>query len=471
MVNPLAHHYYLAGLMKVGGEKTWWLRLGCVVLSAFSALFIFGFARRFTDNPFLATLLVLVTPVFWLTSYSLLIDSTLAFFFFGGLYFFLRLTETDRWDFAISSGVFMGLAILSKYPGIFVLPLSAVWFIFRWGKMVKRSRAVVPWLIALLFLAGYSWYTKHVYGQAHILAASARMVNSYGWPKILSLFVFLSGSFVLPLISWLVVGRLTRLVALLIFSLCVFFFSSAFGGFSKTQAVLLGLWLVTSVLMFSVYAGLFRKWVYPRDHFVFAWVVGFMAMMIVVMGWVAVRYYAIVAPALVFLIVRLIEMKWRASAPKILGSAIAILIFFSGLLAYADYKQAEPSRLIGKDLLAAGFQGGERHYYLGDSFTMSYLKEQGWTPCFPDSDIQPGDLVLAKEVTMPLIWFKRKPIAVEEVRVFNYPTRFPIKVMDYYGSAGFYASVWGALPFTFSAGPWERFHLFKVVSVKTHEPS
>jgi 4-amino-4-deoxy-L-arabinose transferase-like glycosyltransferase len=282
MVNPLAHHYYLAGLMKVGGEKTWWLRLGCVVLSAFSALFIFGFARRFTDNPFLATLLVLVTPVFWLTSYSLLIDSTLAFFFFGGLYFFLRLTEIDRWDFAISSGVFMGLAILSKYPGIFVLPLSAVWFIFRWGKMVKRSRAVVPWLIALLFLAGYSWYTKHVYGQAHILAASARMVNSYGWPKILSLFVFLSGSFVLPLISWLVVGRLTRLVALLIFSLCVFFFSSAFGGFSKTQAVLLGLWLVTSVLMFSVYAGLFRKWVYPRDHFVFAWVVGFMAMMIVV---------------------------------------------------------------------------------------------------------------------------------------------------------------------------------------------
>src|SRR5262245_66170003 len=33
MVNPLAHHYYLAALLKLGGEREWFLRLGCVLLS------------------------------------------------------------------------------------------------------------------------------------------------------------------------------------------------------------------------------------------------------------------------------------------------------------------------------------------------------------------------------------------------------------------------------------------------------
>jgi len=49
--------------------------------------------------------------------------------------------------------------------------------------------------------------------------------------------------------------------------------------------------------------------------------------------------------------------------------------------------------------------------------------------------------------------------------IFTYPTWFPIKVMDYHGSAGFYASVWGALPFTLSTGPWEQFHIVEVVEV------
>jgi hypothetical protein len=73
---------------------------------------------------------------------------------------------------------------------------------------------------------------------------------------------------------------------------------------------------------------------------------------------------------------------------------------------------------------------------------------------------------LAKEVTMPSLSFLKSPVVLRRIAVFDYPTHFPIKVMDMQGSAGFYASVWGALPFTFSNGPWERFHLFEVVRLK-----
>ena len=70
---------------------------------------------------------------------------------------------------------------------------------------------------------------------------------------------------------------------------------------------------------------------------------------------------------------------------------------------------------------------------------------------------------------MPLIWFKRRPLVLRELDRFEYPMATPLKVMDFSGSAGFYASVWGALPFTFSTGPAERFRLYEVVGVRKDE--
>ncbi|HND63901.1 MAG TPA: hypothetical protein PKX64_03535 [Elusimicrobiota bacterium] len=45
-------------------------------------------------------------------------------------------------------------------------------------------------------------------------------------------------------------------------------------------------------------------------------------------------------------------------------------------------------------------------------------------------------------------------------RVFPEPER----VMDNLGAAGFYASAWGALPYTLSREPLDRYTLFEVVS-------
>jgi hypothetical protein len=188
--------------------------------------------------------------------------------------------------------------------------------------------------------------------------------------------------------------------------------------------------------------------------------------MAVVMGWVAARYYVIVVPAVVMLSVRIVEIKWPQKSFAILRATFLTVLVASAALAYADYNQAETSRLLLRDLDKAGFKGGERHFYTGDSFTVSYLKGRGWVPCFTSTQFQVGDQILVKEVTMPSLTFFKKPLELREIAVFNYPTRFPIKVMDLRGSAGFYASVWGALPFTFSTGPWERFHLLEVVGIK-----
>jgi Dolichyl-phosphate-mannose-protein mannosyltransferase len=462
MVNPLAHHYYLALLMKLGGAQEWFLRLGCVLLACFSGFFIFEFARRWTASPLWATLIAQATPALWLTSYSLLIDATMGFCFFAALYFFIRCFEMDRWHYALLSGVFMGLTILSKYPGLLVIPVTASWLVLNWKKASRKWPALLAWVVGLSFLWMYSQYTAAMYGRPHILAASARMVHVYGWAKILSLVTFFSGCALVPLVAWGWAGLRRGLMAGLAVFILIQIFSSRVGGFTITQSFLLGLWVVTSFLFTWAWLKNYSRWIYPRDYFLFVWTGGFILMMIVVMGWVAARYYVIVIPPVVFVAVRLVELTWPAQNDRILRGLLASLLIFTGALAYADYRQAETSRQIIHDTQRLSLDATRRHFYLGDSFTGSYLKENGWVPCFEDTQFYVGDYVLAKEVTMPSIWFFRKPVPKTLVARFVYGTRFPLKVMDNRGSAGFYASVWGALPFTISSGPWETFDVFQI---------
>jgi len=466
MVNPLLHHYYLSFLIKMGGNREWFLRLGCVLLSCFTGLFLLGFTRRFTEYPLLTTLLILATPVHWLTSHSLLIDSTMGFLFMGALYYFMRGAELDSIPHLVKSGIFMGLAILTKYTALLILPLTGLWIFLRWKKIGRKFIFLIPWAIGLLFLGWYSWWTAQNYGAPHILAASQRMVKVFGWGKYIVFFVFLSGSTLIPLFVWGLIPRRMVIFNGAFILLLGIFLSSDVGGFTLLQGNLISLWFITSILFATFFWQLRDRWVYPRDPFLYGWFLGFIAMMFIVMGWVAVRYYVLVVPAIIMLSVRMVEIRFPSRAKEVFKGALIVLMVFTSALAYADYKQAEPSRLLVQDLQENGFEGGRRHFYLGDSFTMSYLREEGWIPCFPETEFQVGDQVLAKEVTMPLIWFGKKPLILKSLATFNYPTHFPLKVMDYHGSAGFYASVWGALPFTFSTGPWERFHLFEVTGIR-----
>jgi hypothetical protein len=496
MVNPLAHHYYLALWLKAwqtargdAAVPEWFLRLGGVLLSCGSALLLFELARRWTFHPVLTTVVAVVTPVFWLSSYSLLIDPTMTFFALAGLFFIVRSVELDSMRRSVLSGALLGLAILTKYPAILMLPLCAIWVALNAPDWKRARRTWPAFVVPLAALLAYSVYTAHLYGRPHILAASERMVHGAAWPKLFSLLVFFAGSLLIPLAAWALAGNRIRAVSGLLGVAMFALLASSTGGFTPVQAAMLAVWLATGLLFFAeltlraVAATLpfLNGRSYPAllhfvrdnrvDAFLLCWIGGFMLMMVIVMGWVAVRYYCLVAPAVVFLTVRLTERRWPATATRLIGGCAALLFVFTAAVGYADWRQAEPSRAISARLASDGFSGGPRHFYLGDSFTMSYLKDHGWTPAFPETMFRPGDLVLSKDVTMPLMWFFRKHLNGRLIASYEFPSRFPLKVMDFQGSAGFYASVWGALPFTWSLGPWERFRLFEILQEPAHDAS
>ena len=105
---------------------------------------------------------------------------------------------------------------------------------------------------------------------------------------------------------------------------------------------------------------------------------------------------------------------------------------------------------------------GRRCFYAGDSFTGSLLGYAGWQALFPSTALKPGDWVLYHQVVMPAWWFR--PSGARVVGTYEYPCRWPLRVMDNAGAAGFYASAWGALPWTLSRGPLERYLLLEILA-------
>jgi 4-amino-4-deoxy-L-arabinose transferase-like glycosyltransferase len=461
MVNPPAHHYLMALFLKAGGGRVWAARVGGLFLSGLSAVFLYLLAQRFLVLPGPAAALAVLTPAFWLSSYSLLIDATLLAFFLGALWSWIEGLKRRSKAFLFLSGVLMGLTLLVKYTGGFVVLLALLYWVME--KKEERSLSSLLFLlIPAAFLALWSFWNIATYGAPHLTESSKRVLQTFDVSHVLTFLVFFSGVFLTPLIAWpLSFRRAPKLLAVtLVLSLgLAAVLSGPRGGFPVGQALLMVFLAAGSALFFFQTFQISRS-----DGFLVLWLALGTAQMIYIMQWVAARYYLTLLAPVIFLTGRLLQARYR-HAPSALSRAQILLgigmFFFSLSLAWVDYKQAGTNRLIAEELGQVEWNG-QRRFYSGDSFTGSYLKDLGWETLFEDTALRPGDLVLLREVTMPPWWMSRRKERFEKLKVFEYPCRFPLRVMDNHGSAGFYASAWGALPFSFSKSPLERFTLLRV---------
>lgn len=467
MVNPPLHHYLLALFWKITGGRLWAVRLLALFVSGAAIVFLYLLAQRFAVPPGPAAALAALTPAFWLSSYALLIDSTMLVFFLGGLWGWFEGLRRRSAGWLMFAGTFMGLAIVTKYTAATVVPLAGLlwWFDRESGRRPLRLAALA---IPFLVLGLWSFWNLATYGAVHLTESSKRVIQSFAWSHILVFLAFFSGVFLLPLGAWSGVLRSqkSRLWVLLSATALAWFLSSPFGGFSPFQALFMAAFIVGGAAFFveSGRAALLSR--YPLDRFLWLWLLAASVQMIYVMQWVAARYFLTLLPPVIFLSLRRWEETMKLFPQRRgrrLAGWLAALTVAGGSLGLADYLQAETGRWIIRDVTAAGWLGhGRTGYFLGDSFTGSDLKDAGWKPAFESTVFRPGDLLLRSEVIMPRWWFR--PRSMRPLVRYEYSSRFPLRVMDNLGAAGFYASAWGALPYTLSREPLDRYTLFEVVS-------
>lgn len=476
MVNPLLFHQYLGLVMRLWGGELWKLRLSLLVFPLMALAAMGSLGRRLLggSETFWPGAFLLAAPAFWLGSTALLMDVFMLALELGGLALFIKGTEERHRGWLALGGLLLGLSPLAKYTGGLGLLLAGCWLYLKSG---GRGLARSAWVFGLMLapLALWSWWTWQIYGEPHLLAAWKRS-GEVGWAKALAVLFFWSGSTLLPfafLLKPWVRSRAEALAWAAASAGSAAVFVSPYGGFSPGQAVVAGLCLTSSLaFLWRIARGWGSLWERREDRFLLIWFACAAFALWRVMPWTAARYHLIALPPAILLVLRLVssavrEPAGRASYLRAVGTAMAAWTF---CLALTDYAQAYVNRRIHRDL--PGFLDAVSHrptlsprfYFLGDAFTDAtpYLEDLGGAAAFPDDRLPRGALLVRKTRAMPAQWAGPVRADLEFLGALEYPSRWPLRVMDLPSSAGFYASVWGALPWSFTLGPWERLLVHRV---------
>lgn len=158
--NPPLASYYLALVTALVGEREVPLHLAMLVWPLGAVWGIYRLAERFSMRPLLATLVAALTPVFVVSSTSVMCDAMTLCLWVWAILLWDRGLD-GAWLPLIGAGLLMALCPLAKYFGMSLIPLLLVY-----GLMRKRKAG--SWLLVMLLpvaaLAAYQWYTRALYG-------------------------------------------------------------------------------------------------------------------------------------------------------------------------------------------------------------------------------------------------------------------------------------------------------------------
>lgn len=464
MVNPPLMHYYLAGIIKLFGQEIWKLHLAFMIFPVLSVISMYLISKLFLNNYLSATLLFMVNPIFWVTSNAFMLDSPKLTFYLLSLLFLFYGLKRDKKSLLFLSGLSMGLAILSKYTALTIIPVALLyivltknnWFRYIWFFLIP---------VAIVFL--WSVWNFLTYGQPHIVAAFSRGATPPSFlPKTVAVLTFLSGGTIFLLTSfWFnIKDKLAVLSSVSLFVFFVYIFSSDFGGFSLTQSVLLSLFLIMSVNFLYSIAKNIKLFKSKNDIFLVGWLSILLLSLVLVMWWTSGRYFMSLLAPLSIVFIKLSDGFRSNFGRKVFINLTVFITFFGGLsLAYTDYIQAAVNIKIARDIKTVKT---DRGYFKGESFigVSAYLKEAGWKTVFPESILKVGDYFLEGTISSPTVWMFPPKIEgkLRYLRSFEYRSWIPLRIMSVPASAGFYASCWGALPWSVSRLPIERYNLYVV---------
>jgi 4-amino-4-deoxy-L-arabinose transferase-like glycosyltransferase len=173
--NPPLTSYYLALVTALVGWNEPPLH-ATFFLPAIGAIWgTWYLARSFCRQPVSAALVVLATPAFLVSSTNLMCDTMLLCFWTWAIALWIQgLNSKDgRW---LSLGsLLIAAAALTKYFGLSLLPLIAVYTIVRNRKPTWQ----LAWLLLpIALLTGYQWWTWHRYGRGLLSDAAVYSMNA-----------------------------------------------------------------------------------------------------------------------------------------------------------------------------------------------------------------------------------------------------------------------------------------------------
>jgi 4-amino-4-deoxy-L-arabinose transferase-like glycosyltransferase len=478
--NPPLMSYFLAGMASLFGWNEIVLHLACLGVAFAAATGIYTLAKMWCNRPLLATMVAIFTPAFLVSSTTLMCDVLMLTFWIWALVLWERALagrEQSWWRFA-GAGALAGLAVLTKYSAVTLLPLLPI-------LSLLRTRKLGWWLVGLavplLMVVGYEWLTAGMYGQGLLSSASYhartfRAVSDWMARGIIGL--AFAGGGLLPLLffaPWLWRRWLLLSGAVVIFGvlLLTFRFYDNFGlmwavpNLMKHQDFLLWVILLTAGglhLLLLVAAEVWRR----RDMnsvILALWIVsGFF--FAAVLNWtVSARSFLPIVPAAAILLVRRLDATRSSSVVSggLLWPLIPAAVVTLSLVV-ADYQLANSARTAAEQITTKYKSAGHQVWFEQHGTFQYYMEKLGSQPIDVErSLLQPGDIVVLPEVGFIT---HVPPGSVGWMEHFRFT---PSSWINLEGgtegkTAGFYTANYGPVPFVIGQLPSQDYDVVKVFS-------
>lgn len=458
--HPPLHSYVLAVVGGILGMHELPLHLAYLGFAVGCAVLMYLLACRLCPYPVLATLLVVLTPGFLVSASNLMADVMMLFFWLLAIWGAMRYADKqEAWVLWLAGAAAAGAA-MTKYFGICVLPLIAVY-------VVPQTHRSKPHLAALtlpvLVLAGWGWYSLETGGVFHPLGAAHHAIASdrgndpqYLLDSSLRIgrtLAFVGGTLIWPVLLLPAVSRLP--VALIV--------GTVLGAIAMTVAETLTIsekvaqggqhlleFLLIVFVGLIVLAAALLEW--KRRPDLDTWLLGlWMAGTLVFAGLINWSVNArVVLPAL--FPVTVLFVRWIASLQHselwIRGLRVALVpaAACAVLVCLGDLEFARAGKAFAQSRARQLLEQGERVYFKGHWGFQYYMEEEGAEPADLEGMLQRGGLIVypmynAKNGILSREW--------KHVSFHPYLNSYRVHTTSPDLSAGFYSSIFGFLPFGF----------------------
>jgi 4-amino-4-deoxy-L-arabinose transferase-like glycosyltransferase len=478
--NPPGVSYYLALIGSWVGWEEWTLHLALLPPSIAAILGIYFLARYFCRWPLLASLTSLLTPVFLVSSTTIMSDVLMLAFWVWAMVLWLRATQTNQTHYYFFSVLLICLSALTKYFGMCLLPS-----LFTYTMFEKRRIGRWAWflLFPLLVLAGYQWVTQSLYGKGLLLDAVAYVRTRQSLQaadlisKALTGLSFAGGclSSMFFFIPWLwsrrVLGVLCILIVLsglllpLLGTIGRFKLESAQGGLRWGFIIHFTLFAFAGVNLIALAITDLIEFRDSQSLFLFVWIIG-ICFFATFLNWaITARTFLPMAPAASILLIRRLQYRQGdRRKPKVscLIGPLMSSVVLALMVTSADYKWANVTKQAAQTVSQKFHKKTPRLWFQGHWGFQYYLQTLGAKPFdILTNQAKPGEIMVIPSNNANIFLPDKETVRILEILRFE-GCRWLSSMHPAMG-AGFYADSSGPLPYAFGRVPSDDYYVFLIV--------
>jgi 4-amino-4-deoxy-L-arabinose transferase-like glycosyltransferase len=478
--NPPLTSYYIALAARLLGWSECALHLAFLLPALAAGWGMYSLAKNYCRHPFAAALIAVLTPAFLISATSLMCDVMLLAFWVWTLVFFENGLKKSNSIIFVVCGCLAGLAVWTKFFGLALVPLLAVYGLCRTR---RAGWWMAAFIIPLLFAAAYEWLGHQLYGHGLILSAAHYASSAHGhssikpWEPIIVGLGFAGGCF-LPALFYIpqlwskrivLVGPCLVAAGMLIIPRMITF---VWVLWTKNGGLNWGVFLVSAILTVGgIYLILLTVADLWNRHdavslLLFLWISGVLVFTIEVNWTINGRSLLPAVPALGILLVRRLEDRhkvfesrqlWQMLWPAFLAGIVSLS------LAKADYDLAKIYKTAAKTLLAEYHKPGNGLWFRGH-WGFQYYMEQGGAKAveLKSPPSRPGDIIVVPaqdKEDYRMAGASRDHL----LEIKAYDIKNLLVTVNEAAGAGFYATSLGPLPFAVAGVKPQCFWIYQVI--------